>query len=251
MGFPIDALKMRNPSGATDPYFASTVLLLSCDGANGVDGTFTDESFAARGTAFQNNGLTGFGTYSTTLKKFGTASMRVSGGPGAVSFSDSADWTLGTGPFTIDTWASFDPAWIESQSSLLSHYSTVSNQRGWNFQYDGAAATNVLNFVASSTGSSAANIVSGAWTPTGDTLYLLSAERNASNVFRLYVDGVMLAKATDVISIFNSTSTLNIGNVGSGGQSMKGNLDEIRITLAARYDNDAGFSVPTAAFPRS
>jgi hypothetical protein len=234
-------------TAATDPLFSSTVLLLSGDGTN-LSSTFTDESFAAHGTATTSSS---FALVDTSLKKFGTGSIRHSGSSGTLSYSDHADWTLGASPFTIETWGSFDTTWIESTSSLVSHYNTTGNQRGWNFLYDGALATNSLIFVASSNGSTAANIVSGAWTPTADTFYHLVAERNASNVFRLYVNGVMLVKATNSLTIFNSTSTLNIGNVASGGQPMKGNQDELRITLAARYDNDAGFTVLSAPYPRS
>jgi hypothetical protein len=238
----------RYAAPATDPSFSSTVLLLSGDGTAGST-TFTDESFAARGAAFTS---TSFAVVDTSIKKFGTGSIRLSGASGSLSYADHADWTLGANPFTIDIWASFDSTAIESTNALISHYSTTSNQRGWNFLYDGALATNSLIFVGSSTGSSASNIVAGNWTPpAADTPNLLTIERNASNVFRLYVDGVMLAKATNSLTLFNSTSTLNIGNVASGGQAMKGNQDEIRVTLAARYNNDAGFSVPSAAFPRS
>jgi hypothetical protein len=236
----------RYAAPATDPSFSSVKLLLSGDGTNGST-TFTDESSAARGNATS----TGLGTVDTSLKKFGTGSIRFSGSTGSVQFADHADWTLGAGDFTIEMWASFDTTWIESTSSLISHYSTTSNQRGWDCQYRGGDATNNLSFVASSTGTSASFIVQGNWTPTADTFYHVVFERSGTT-FRIYVGGTMLAKATNSLTIFDSTSALNLGNAGSGGEALKGNLDEVRVTIGvARYNSDGGYTVPTAAFPRS
>lgn len=53
--------------------------------------------------------------------------------------------------------------------------------------------------------------------------------------------------------MFDSTAVLAIGmrstNTSTG---FNGHLKELRITKGvARYNNDAGFTAPTAAFPRS
>jgi hypothetical protein len=70
---------------------------------------------------------------------------------------------------------------------------------------------------------------------------------------RLYKDGVMLASATPPNSaIFNSPQVLGIGATSAGGGALDGWIDELRITKGvARYASDSGYTVPTAAFPRS
>lgn len=253
--FPAQVLLMRTPSVAvaTDPNFSSVKLLLGFDGPNGST-TITDESGAAQGTA-TITGATNGAAIETANPKFGTGSLRLDGASDQIKFNDSADWTLGASDWTIEGWFLFDAAEIESNQGLITHYNTTSNQRGWIFDYQGGLATNVLRFAASSTvqaGASASNIVTGNWTPTADTWYHLVAERSGST-WRLYVDGTMLAKATSSITIFDSSASLVIGDtVNTGTEDMKGNVDEVRITIGvARYNSDAGYTVPTAAFPRS
>ena len=231
----------------TDTYFTSTVLLLSCDGANGST-TFTDESHAARGNAGVNNDA----QVVTAIKKFGTGSLRCDGGIDNITFADSADWNF-TGDFTVELWGYFDATYIENAQALISQYDTTGNQRSWLFDYLGSAATNILRFVISSNGSSASVLLSANWTPTADTWYHLAVDRSG-NTWRMYIDGVCVASVSSASALFNSTSGLRMGAVFSGSltEYLKGNLDEIRVTKGvARYATDTNFSVPTTAFPRS
>lgn len=230
---------------ASDEHYDNTVLLLSMDGANGST-TFTDQSAAARGNAT----VTGNAQVVTSIKKFGTGSLRVDGVTDDIKFVDHADWTLGTSDFTIEGWFLWDSTWTETTSSLITHYSTTSNQRGWILQYTGSLATNALRFVISTDGSSITVPVSGNWTPAGDTWYHLCVERSGTT-FRIYVDGVMLASGTSSGAIFNSTASMIIGETANGSEPLKGNVDEFRFTLGvARYASDAGFAVPTEPYPR-
>lgn len=234
------------PVGEYDPYFANTVALLSMDGTNGST-IFTDESAAARGNAT----VTGNAQVTTGFKKFGTGSLRLDGVGDDIKFADHTDWTLGTSDFTIEGWFSFDGSNLAAENAIATHYSTTSNQRGWIFRYNGALATDALEFLGSSDGVSASSIVSGAWTPAADTFYPLCAERSG-NTFRIYAGGIMLAKATNAINIFNSANSMIIGQTANSANPMKGNVDEFRFTLGvARYASDSGYTVPTTAFPRS
>lgn len=239
-----------NPAAAaTDPNFASTVLLLSGDGTNGST-TFTDLSHAARGNATAVNDA----QVVTAIKKFGTGSIRFDGTLDRLSFPDSADWAFGSGDFTIEAWALFDTAFIEANQCLISQWATGGGNRSWTLQYQGGLATNALQFAGSSAGTGSDVSLSFNWTPTADVFYHIAVDRNA-NTWRLYIDGTMVAKATSSITLFNSTTILRIGDIDSGSVEtsyMKGNLDEVRITKGvARYASDSGYTVPTAAFPRS
>lgn len=237
------------PDG-TDPHWESTVLLLSCDGANGSD-TFTDESFAARGTGDANVGSGNGAHVDTSVKKFGTGSMALDGTADQVQFADSADWHF-TGDFTIETWARFTT--VESADALISQWNSLANQRSWLLQYNGDAGTNNLAFSASNDGTATALTLSSNWTPVADTFYHLCVDRSG-DVFRMYIDGTMVDKDTVVMTFHNSTTPLRIGCIfGAAGEVNfhNGFQDEIRITKGvARYASDGGFSVPTAAYPRS
>lgn len=238
-----------------DPHFASTVLLLSGNGANGST-TFTDESAAARGAA---SNVVGGTSVDTTIKLFGTGSIEFEAGRNdALEFNDHADWTLGSSDFTIECFAyHFENTQADT---LLSHYDSFNNNRGWSFQYRGDLNPDILWFQCTSDGTSGTQFsVSANWTPTVNTWYYYCIERSGST-FRLYAGPAggtasRLNSGTSSLTIFNSTEELRIGSIhalGALSEGFMGHLDEIRVTLGvARYQNDSGFAVPTAAFPRS
>lgn len=70
---------------------------------------------------------------------------------------------------------------------------------------------------------------------------------------RVYLDGVMEASTTTVITMFNSTRALGIGNSASSNVApYTGFIDELRITKGvARYGSDGGYTPAVARFPRS
>src|SRR6516164_5550856 len=93
-----------HPSGAVacDPYFGNTVLLMGFNGANGSTGApgMTDESPSAHGNAF----IVSPAQISTTQFKFGPSAGLFNGTTAQINFSSSADWNLGAGQFTIESW---------------------------------------------------------------------------------------------------------------------------------------------------
>lgn len=228
----------------TDPHFASTVLLLSMDGANGST-TFPDESFAARGNATVADNA----QVVTAFKKFGTGSLRCDGSNDAIAYADHADFTL-SDDFTMEGWFSFDTTVLGSIQTLAAHYNTTGNHRGYWWRYRGDLATDTLEFIGSSDGTATSTVITGNWTPVADTFYFLVLERSGTT-FRIYIDGTMLAKTTSSIALFNASGQFIIGQTGNFANPLKGNVDEFRLTLAARYNSDGGHTVPTAAFPRS
>lgn len=233
----------------TDPYFASTVLLLSGDGVDGGT-TFTDQSFVARGNA----SFSGDAHTDTATPKFGTAAIRLDGSADALSYADSADWNFGSGNFTIDLWARIaGGANLDLENVMIAQWEASGSQRSWLLRYDGSIATNQLQFLGSSAGSGTDLTVAYNWTPTGDQYYLISVDRS-SNDFRVYIDGSMVVKVTQSITLKDSTASMRIGarsNAGLAGL-FHGSIDEPRITKGvARYASDSGFTVPTAAWPRN
>lgn len=236
-----------------DPYFSNVVLLLSGDGSNGSQ-VFTDESPSAHGNA----GVVGGGNsvqVSTAVKKFGSGSIRFDGDIDGFTYGGFEDFNFADQPFTIDAWVYYDTAKIESNQTLLSLWRSTDNNRAWQLTYAGSATPNALSFSASADGTGTTVTATGTFEPVADTWYLHSIDRSASDVFRVYVDGVMIGSATNALSIFDPATIFRAGHISSGGVDTNffhGNMDEIRITKGvARYASDGGFSVPTAAFPRS
>lgn len=220
----------------TDPYLANVVLLLGLNGTNGATAT-TDDSPAAHSTPT----FTGNAHLDTAQAKFGVSSLALDGSGDYIQYPDSSDWAFLTGQFTIEGWFRF--AAVSGNPCLIGQM--------------GGADTWMI-FLNSGTSllfrDGNANF-SGAfpWVPTVNTWYHVACDRDASNVMRLYVDGVMGGKTTFSFTIPDTADPLTIGArfAGAASYDFNGWIDEIRITKGvARYASDAGFAVPTAAFPR-
>jgi hypothetical protein len=229
--------------------FSAVVLLMGFEGANGST-SFVDESSSAHtATAVDNAQI------STTTPKFGSGCYLSDGSLDRITFADSADWDFGSGPFTVE-------AWTRNTNFASNHRPIVGQGVGW-----GAGATdNAWMFGHNdSTGrpifrarvvTTERTLLSTATAPTVNTWVHMCAERNAAGKLRLYQDGVMVASdSTNFTGAFSAcTQVLEVGAQSIGGlkRAMVGRMDELRIIKGyAVYDNDAGFTPPVAAFPRS
>ena len=238
-----------HPSGAvaSDPHFAQVVLLMGFEGANGATAGpgMTDESPSAHGVAGN-----GGGTISTAQFKFGASSL-FPGVTGFINYVDSPDWTLSptanSNQFTVEVWIYITN--MTGGGYILNQ--GQSGQESWVWTYTSAGE---MSFAFSTDGVTA-NMqsfnTSGAAIGTG-TWYHVVVEKDATGKIRIYKNGTMYGNLTPANSIFfNSNQTLSIG-IRPGGNSLTGYMDELRITKGfARYASDSGYTVPTAAFPRS
>lgn len=227
------------PVGATDPHFANVVFLSGFEGANGST-AFTDESSKAHPiTAFGNAQI------STVEKQFGASSVLLDGSGDYLSVPDSDDWDFGSGEFTIEMWRKLNTT--NGDYTIIAQYPASSAARGWALYsfssvlrfrfYDAAGSTRDVAFAETKTIN---------WTH-------FAIDRDAAGAVRLYSGGAMAAKATNPQTFRNSTGPLLLGRREDGAVAdLNGHLDEVRITKGvARYASDAGFTPPTAAFPRS
>ena len=234
-----------HPSGAVacDPYFGNVVLLTGFEGAMGTIGTpgagWTDLSPSAHGLPQ----LGGSVSIDTTNFKFGTGAGHW---PSTSSerWAPSADWALGSGQFTIETW-------LRLNSTGASRVIIGMVQAGlysWFLWFDGSGN---LAWTISTDGSSFVNDITYIWSPSLATWYHVAVDYNGSK-YRMYVNGTMVGSSTTLRTIYNSSDYLALGcNTIGSGLFLDGWLDEVRITKGfARYASDAGFAVPTAAFPR-
>lgn len=212
------------------------VLLCHFDGTNGQT-TTTDSSLSAHALTMTDCSLT------TANAKFGTAAVDFVTGASTrkVTSPDSADWHFAAGQFTVEAWVKFNAA--PSATHVIVGQIGTAFDSSWQF----AVNTSGIRFLYSSDGF-ATNQVSGAFTPTVGQYYHVAADRDASNVLRVYVDGVVKASATVTASFFNASQVLAIGNQTNSAAPFNGYIDELRITKGEAVYGGA-FTPPTEAFP--
>jgi hypothetical protein len=213
---------------------SDVVLMLHMNGTDGST-TFTDSStsghsvYTAQGSA----------QLDTAYSKFGSASgIFESSTADYVNYTDSNDWFMSTGNFTIDFWVMFE--------------STTANQ-GLIQQYQGANdyatlwwddTINFLMFTIYSGGVEKVNIGAG-WTPSLYTWYHIALVRN-SNTWTFYIDGTELTNGTDADAWPDLDGCLDIGKYLDVNY-LDGWMDEVRISKGvARWTSD--FSAPSRAY---
>lgn len=225
----------------TDPNFSSVVLLLGFEGVDGATST-TDECATPHTMSFLGNAQ-----IDTAEKKFGASSLLLDGTGDYVSATDSADWDLGAGQFTAETWVRFASG-FGTNEAFLGQWGSAAGDQSWFFFLNAGT----LTFRFRDTGGTNRD-TTVAWTPTVNTWYHLAVDRDASNKFRIYRDGSMVASATFSQTMQNGTGLLGLGRIpGFTTFDLNGWMDEVRVTKGvARYASDSGFTAPTAAYPRS
>lgn len=220
--------------GGSDPHWSNVMVLVGADGTDGaaaVNEAGSGITLARLGTP-QND---------TAQAMFGAGSWLFDGSDVVTVTTASA---MGfPGQFTVESFVRFNAI-----SPTIA--STIFFKGGSTFSYDWALyyfPGNGLRF-RMNTGSSS---IDAPWSPSTGVWYHVAADRDASNVLRVYINGVMGNKAT-VSGTLGTSSTAGIGAANNPAWYLNGHLDEVRITKGvARYASDAGFTVPTAAFPRS
>ncbi len=231
MAAPQQALASYGSSAlSSDPYFANVVLLAHFNGSNGAT-TTTDSSNAAhtinRHTPVQiDTSQSKFGGSSTTCAGFGW------------DCSNSADWNLAGGQFTIEFWQYFTSSPGTGSHAMIARWDF--GAADWRFGFN---SSNQLSFK-----SSIGNCV-GTYAPSLNTWIHFAVDRDASNVFRVYADGSVIASATLTGSISNSGQPMYFaGDIFDS--AVTGYMDDLRITKGvARYAG--AFTRPSAEFPNS
>jgi hypothetical protein len=174
------------------------------------------------------------------------------GGDGVITAPDAADLTF-AGDFTIEIFG----AVIDSPSlvhSLVSQWRIASASRSWQTAYQGNVTPSLLTIFLSSDGS-ASTAISGSFTPTGEHDFCFE---RSGNTVRVYADGAMIGSGTFSSTLKNSPSRLVIGSLESSTGTIAnasavwdGSYKEIRITKAARYASNSGYTVPSIPLPTS
>jgi hypothetical protein len=212
----------------TDLNFADVSLLLHLDGTNGGT-TFTDSS---------SNNVTmtrvGSPVLSTSISKFGNASVLYTGGTQGLSTPFSSLFTFGTGDFTIEFWMYFGAG--TNPSGSVNIFMSIGSQalELWNF---------IGNFRVRIPGDWA---IYGSTSVSAAQWYHIAFTRSGS-ANRFFVNGIQEG-STWTDSRNYTANQLIFGTDISSSSGYSGNMDEIRVTKGvARYTSN--FTAPVAPFP--
>jgi hypothetical protein len=223
-------------SAIGDPYFNNVTLLLHCDGTDGST-TFTD----VKGHTITPSGNA---QIDTTQSKFGGASALFDGTGDYLSVTDSVDWALGSGDWTIECWVRL-AATETAQELITQRQDSVNLTDFWLFRVE---SDNTIRFYDKSSNSVVTDVRSTSTLSSGQW-YHVAAVR-ASGSVSLYVGGVKSANVTTNLTSAYSDKVhpLYVATGSAGTSLLQGHLDDIRITKGiARYTTD--FTPPTLAFP--
>jgi hypothetical protein len=218
----------------------NTVLLIHADGANGST-TFTDASSYAHTLSVINSAQV-----TTAASKFGTGSAKFDGDSGAfIDTGNVTDFQFGSAPFTIEAWAYYTSAPGSATKAITAVWGPEGNDSWWL-----GNSNNGLMFLWSTTGvyDGGKVLQPGGFTPTLNTWYHIAADRDASGMLRMYINGAVYASQsiTDFFSANGGTCTVG-GDHVNAGNGFTGYLDEVRVTKGvARYGG--AFTPPTAPF---
>jgi len=216
---------------------SNTGFLSHLDGSDGATSA-TDENCNASGA--KTITFVSTGQLDTAQKKFGTASFVGDGNSDYFTISDSNDFTIGDGNFTIDFWVRFNTVQTTAFFSHLTNDSTFEMA-----QY----TSGVLQFYSVRSGVD--TNIRGTWTPSVDTWYHVALVRSAANTYNWYVDGNALSLATNDTDISNHTNLSSVVYVGhrqdnSSTAYIDGWIDEWRFSNSARWTTN--FTPPTAPY---
>jgi hypothetical protein len=213
-----------------DPSWANVKTLLQGNGVNNAT-TITDSVGAATWLTEGNAKL------STSVKKFGTASMSFDGTNSDIYASSGYTNPFGS-DFTIEMWVYFNS--ITANQLFFDCRPNVTDGLYPALYVDGTTKAPIFYV-------SAVNRITGS-ALTAATWYHIAVCRSGTST-RMFVDG------TQVGSTYTDTNTYLVGAsrplLGRSGYSalgwLNGYLDDVRVTSAARYT--ANFTAPTAELP--
>lgn len=233
--------------GGSDPDFASVVLLIGAEGADGST-AFDDESNS-------NHTITVFGNaqIDTAQFKYGASSALFDGAGDYISMPSSANWDLSdanSDEYTIEFWIRW--AVVAANERIMFRGFGVGNL-GWAVRTDGTNGQNISFLSSNNSLSYNVNFTTTGGGMTTNTWYHIAIDKDSTGKIRIYIDGVMRGSNTPADSAMaNPSHALTIGADQAAGSPISGWMDEIRITKGvARYASDGGFTPPAAEFPRS
>ena len=182
------------------------------------------------------------------ISKFAGA-IALNGSSDYISLPDSADWNVGSNPFTVDSWVNFSALPTNNYTSILMASWTGGNggrSMEFGLNYFGGAYKLYLQYSAN--GTNTTELVSNAVTINTGTWYYLAFVRDG-NTLRFFLNGVAVGTASLTGSIYHLSTALTIGGGSSWASSyfLNGYVDEFRFSKGIARWADS-FTPPTSAY---
>ncbi len=204
-----------------------TRIMLHFDGTNGST-VITDGN--ASGSAHTWTAA-GNAQISTATSKFGGASLLLDGTGDYVTTPDSADFTLGSGDFTVDCW--FNCTAVSGlQRFLFGQNDGVSTASSISVQCQHTVGDKIQVQVNTNGTSATATSTTSFHSALNTGFHHLAMVRTG-NVLKLFIDGTQEGGNQTVTGTVNDSSTVwAVGTAGAvTGQPWTGNVDEFRLSV--------------------
>ena len=181
----------------------------------------------------KNINVFGNAQISSFQRKFGTGSARFSTDGDLLDIVSDADLQYGFSSYTVEAWIYLDQ----------------NNRKQYIVNKGSVAATTLGLYVGADnrlTGQHGTTLITATSVLSTGTWYHVMMSRDLSNTNRLFVNGVDEVTTTATASVSNADS-LTIGGIqGTPAQSLRGYIDELRISTTPRYIS--AFTPPTSAY---
>ena len=240
-------------TGITTVGVGNTITVFDTDGTTGVataivagyDGTYLDvtgkqtgfevlRARTAKVVTFNDNAQ-----LDTTVKKFGSAALKLDGSNDSISIPSSGDLGFGTNTdFTIEFWAYANTTGLTS-ATLFDLRDTGTDAEGISVAFRAAGEVDMRVGTTTAITGSGAGIATGVWKH-----YALTRDGTDT---RLFVDGTQRGIKTSDTTDYGASKGLVIGaDFDGASQNVTGWIDDFRIERGvAKYT--ANFTAPTAA----
>lgn len=207
-----------------DPFWSDCVLLCHFNGDN-LSSTVIDE---IGHTVTKVSGIPSL-VLSTTKKIAGTASLVGNGDTGTYYTTDAdGDFAL-IGDFTVEAFCYMGAS---SNNNTIVEFSN-----GWRFFFSTGVGSGPKFYAGSTYGNDSIPVPTDAWVHV--------AFSRSSNTLRAFVDGALAWSLTFSTDDINDLA-VRIGGGTSFANTINCYMDELRITMAARYTD--AFEVPSVPF---
>lgn len=204
------------------------------------DTGFEDTSRYNRTATVGGNAAIDTGTY-----KYGPGACVFDGTGDYVQFSDSTDFTLGTGDFTVQFWTRFNSVaastqYLAGQSASSGLNTTIS------FAIIKTSSNKIEGFCCN--GSSVIGQCTGTTTVTTGVWYHVAYVRYNTG-FAMYVNGISEATAASALALNDATNALSIGRLGEFTSSTtNGWIDDFQFANYAIYTGNFTPAGPVADY---
>ena len=240
-------------SGITTVGVGNTITLFDTDGTTGLgtavvasfDGTYLDVTGKQTGFEVLNARTAKSITFNdgaqldTTVKKFGSAALKLDGSNDSISVPSSGDIGFGTNTdFTIEFWAYSNTTGLSS-ATLFDLRDNGSDTNGLSLAYRAAGEVDLRVGTTTAITGSGAGIATGVWKH-------YAVARDGTDT-RLFVDGTQRGIKTSDTTDYGASKGIVFGaDFDGASNNVTGWIDEVRIERGvAKYT--ANFTAPTSA----